>query len=59
MIGGIYDTNSFASACPEEEQIYLEKVWKLDHGGKFKEPIDRSQGMIILKDEILSIELFS
>jgi hypothetical protein len=57
-IGGIYGANSYASAYPDKEQIYLEEVWKIDENEKFKEPIEKSKGMIILGDEILSIELF-
>lgn len=58
MVGGKYDTNSYASSYPAEEQIYLEEVWKLDKNGKFLGPIERSKGMLILKDEIVSIEFF-
>ncbi|MFO0795308.1 MAG: DUF6338 family protein [Candidatus Brocadiaceae bacterium] len=57
-IGGKYGKNSFASSYPAEEQIYLEEVWKLDESGRFVEPIERSKGIIILNDEILSIEFF-
>lgn len=58
-IGGIYGKQSCVSTYPEDEQIYLEKMWRLDENGKFVEPISKSAGMIILKDMILSIELFS
>ncbi len=58
MLGGIYGENSFASSYPAEEEIYLEEMWKLDKNGVFLEPLKRSKGMIILKDEILSIEFF-
>lgn len=58
-IAGIYDTKSFASAFPEKEQIYLEEVWKLDDNGVFIEPIKRSAGIIILGEEIVSIEFFN
>lgn len=58
MIGGVYDENSFASSYPVEEQIYLEEVWKLSKDGIFLEQIKRSSGIIIMRDEILSVELF-
>jgi len=29
LIGGRYETESFASSFPHEEQLYLEEVWKL------------------------------
>jgi hypothetical protein len=57
-IGGIYSTKSFASSYPEEGQIYLEQVWKLDDNGAFHKPIDRSRGIVILKDEIIAVEFF-
>ena len=57
-IGGLYDTNSYTSSYPIKEQIYLEEVWKLDENGAFKTPIDRSNGILILGDEISSIEFF-
>ncbi|MBC8204638.1 hypothetical protein ISS30_01155 [bacterium] len=57
-IGGKYGANSFASSAPAEEQIYLEKVWEIDSQGKFGEPIDRSGGIIIMREEISSVEFF-
>jgi hypothetical protein len=57
-IGGRYDTNSFASSNPAEEQIYLEELWELDEEGNFIKPIARSRGMIILGKEIMAVEFF-
>ena len=57
-IGGKFDTNSFASSYPADEQIYLEEVWELGEKGNFIKPIPRSQGIIILGDEIMGIEFF-
>ena len=57
-IGGKYDTNSFASSYPAEEQIYLEEVWKLDENGRFIEPIERSKGILVPGREISMIEFF-
>lgn len=57
-IGGIFNSKSFASSNPAEEEIYLEEVWKLDDDGKFLEPNERTEGIIILSGEILSIEFF-
>lgn len=57
-IGGKYDTNSFVSSYPTEEQIYLEEVWHLDKKARFLKPIDRSKGIIISSREYESIELF-
>lgn len=57
MVGGRYDTNSFASSYPSKEQIYLEEVWELDENGGFKQSINNSKGVLII-DEILAIEFF-
>ena len=58
-IGGRFDTGSFASSYPAQEEIYLEEVWRLDEDGKFIEPIERSRGIVILGKEILSVEFFA
>lgn len=55
-VGGIYDTDSFASLYPIEEQIYLQQVWQLDENGKFSKPIVGSQGIIVMREQIASIE---
>ena len=57
-IGGRFDTDSFASSYPAEEQIYLEEVWKLDKEGAFVEPIKRSRGIVIFNKEIIAVEFF-
>lgn len=57
-IGGKYWTKSFASSYPADEQIFLEEVWELDSKERFIKPIERSAGIIILKDDIEAIELF-
>jgi len=57
-IGGKFGENSFASSYPADEQIYLEEVWELDEKEKFIKPVEKSKGMIILKNEILAIEFF-
>ena len=57
-IGGVYDTESFASSYPAKEQIYLQQVWELDEKGAFIKPIDRSKGIIIMGDDIVALEFF-
>ena len=57
-IGGRYDTNSFTSSYPAQEQIYLEEVWELGEKGNFVKPIERSKGIVILGDEIMAVEFF-
>lgn len=57
-IGGRFDTESFASSFPAKEQIYLQEVWELDEKGEFKNPVERTNGIIILGDEMSLIEFF-
>lgn len=56
VVGGKYSDKSFASAYPYEEQIYLEEIWILNENGEFQTALPGSKGMIILHDEIASIE---
>ena len=44
---------------PAEEQIYLEKAWKLDEEGRFIECAERTQGIIIFGREMVAIEFFT
>jgi hypothetical protein len=57
-VGGRFDTQSFASSDPADEQIYLEEVWVLDEAGRFLKEVERSRGIIIMKDEIRAVEFF-
>ncbi len=57
-IGGRFDTKSFASSNPADEQIYLEEVWTLDEEGRFLKKVERSRGIIVMQDEIRAVEFF-
>lgn len=57
-IGGRFDQQSHASSSPADEQIYLEEVWTLDECGAFGKLVERSKGIVILRDEILAVEFF-
>jgi hypothetical protein len=57
-IGGRFDVESYASSDPAEEHIYLEEVWVLDEEGRFLSRVERSRGIIIMKDEIRAVEFF-
>lgn len=57
-IGGIYDSDSFASSFPAEEQIYLQQVWEIEDR-KFIKPIERSRGIIVSGGNIKHIEFFT
>ncbi|EGJ5966305.1 DUF6338 family protein [Escherichia coli] len=54
--GGLYSYNSFASGSPEPEQIYLEKHWALDENGDLDHELIDTLGIVILTNEIESVE---
>lgn len=58
VIGGLYGGDSFVSSYPKPEQIYLEKVCIMDDNHDFVEVREDSDGIIIFKDELVSLELF-
>jgi hypothetical protein len=58
QVAGIYGAESFASAFPHKEQIYLEKEWVLAADGTFDHEVKNTKGVIILGDEIMMVELF-
>ena len=57
-IGGMYDTKSFASSFPANEQIYLEELWEIDDNDGFIKPIKRSHGVIVSSKDIKSIRFY-
>ncbi|WP_291553213.1 DUF6338 family protein [Comamonas sp. SCN 65-56] len=57
IIAGRYDSRSFASSAPADEQIYLEETWILDEHGAFLRKIDRTSGTLILANNISHVEL--
>lgn len=58
-IAGSYDSASFASSAPAEEQLYLEEAWEMNDDGGFERPRESTKGIIILASEMVSIEYFS
>lgn len=57
-IGGRFDSGSFASSSPENEQIYLQEHWVLNDDGGFERERTDTLGIIILSNEIVTVELF-
>jgi len=58
IIGGLYGPNSFASSYPEEEDVYLQEIWKIDEEGRFMEKIPDSKGLLVNHNAIEYIEFF-
>jgi hypothetical protein len=58
-IAGRYDTESFTSSAPAREQLYLEETWVLNDDGGFERPRAGTAGIMILSDEMVTIEFFN
>ncbi len=57
-IGGNYDSQSFSSSSPAIEQLYLEECWVINEDGGFERRREDSDGILILSNEIVTIEFF-
>jgi Family of unknown function (DUF6338) len=58
-IGGFYGENSYASSYPDEQDVYVEEVWRVDNTGRFIERVDRSTGMVIQYKDCELMEFFT
>jgi hypothetical protein len=58
QIGGLYNTQSFASSAPAPEQLYLEEAWALNSDGGFERPRVDSAGIMILTMDMVTVEFF-
>ena len=59
LVGGLSYGKSFASSYPASEDIYIEQVWEISEQGKFLEKIPQSIGMLVTRDSIEYIEMYS
>ena len=57
-IAGKYANQSFSSSAPADEQIYLEEAWVLNEDGGFDRPRSNTEGIIVVSNEISTVELF-
>lgn len=58
VIAGLYGGNSFASSCPAEEDLYLEKICKLSPQGEIERVAEFSRGGIIQMKNVETLEFF-
>lgn len=58
MIGGLFSSNSYATAYPHPEQLYIEEIWQLDERGKFVKKIENTRGAIVAFSECVTMEMF-
>lgn len=57
-VGGKFGSKSFAAPYPCKESIYLEELWNLDKD-KFISQVPRTNGILIISDDIFAIEFFT
>lgn len=58
IIGVGWGRNSVASQFPSEEDVYFEVVYSLNDDGSFGDPARLSEGLLLKRSDIRSIELF-
>lgn len=59
LLGGYWGGNSYAGSYPNDGDIYLEAVYKVDAAGQFGDPIPNTRGVLLRKDQYTYIELFA
>ena len=55
-VGGFYGPESFASAYPERQELFLEEGWHLDPEGEFVSPIEGSDGLMVHAEAVEIVE---
>jgi hypothetical protein len=58
-VGGIYGGDSYATSYPNEPEVYVRQVWRVDELGRFTSRVERSLGMIVRQAECDVIEFFN
>lgn len=57
MVAGFFGEGSFASAYPEQGDLFLEEAWRVDENGAFIERAPGTAGMMVPQDSIELVEL--
>ena len=57
-IGGGWGEDSFASAFPADEDLFLEVEFTVDPDGRLLSPVERSGGVLLKHSEIRSIQIY-
>jgi hypothetical protein len=58
-IGGYWGGKSYAGSFPNDGDLYLEAVYRVDSTGRFGDPIPDTRGILLRRDEYSYLELFS
>lgn len=58
VVDGYYDEPSLAGYSEQTQDLYINQRWELDADGWFVKPADRSLGLWLPKDSIVSLEIY-
>ncbi len=56
MLGGYFGEKSYASTFPQQPEIYVEEVWRVDAGGEFIEKVEGTLGTVIRQADCERLE---
>jgi hypothetical protein len=57
-LGGFYAGDSYASAFPNDEQLYIQQQWLLGEDDEFIKPIEQSAGFLVDASKLKSLEFY-
>jgi hypothetical protein len=58
VVGGFYDEPSLAGYSEQTQDLYVNQRWELDDDGWFVQPAERSLGIWLPKESIVSLEIY-
>jgi len=58
-VGGYLGPGSFASSYPERQDLFIEQQWWLDGDGVFLRPIAGTRGLLVAREDVLTVELLA
>jgi hypothetical protein len=58
VVGGFYDEPSLAGYTEQTQDLYINKRWELDGDDWFVRPAERSLGLWLPKESIVSLEIY-
>jgi hypothetical protein len=58
IVGGFYDEPSLAGYSEQTQDLYVNQRWELDDDGWFVGPAERSLGIWLPKESIISLEIY-
>ena len=59
VVGGYFGNRSFAGYTADTPDLYLEQRWELNDNDWFQKPADRTLGVYMRAEEIVSAEFYA